>query len=74
MNYQANHINISLVVTLILTWVVSFSAWWFILPALFYFIREVWQFYVLERTQTFDWGGTVPVFISQLLAYLLCVI
>lgn len=70
-NYQANHILISLAVTLVLVWVVSISAIiWFVAPT-FYLVRECYQYFALERTKSFDWGGTVPVVISQVLAYFL---
>jgi hypothetical protein len=72
MNYQANHIIIALTMTLALSFV-TVQEVAFLLPALFYFIREVWQYFYLERTEDFDWGGTTPVNISQLLAYLICV-
>ena len=73
MNYQANHIIIALTITLALTFATS-EAVAFLLPAMFYLTREIWQYFYLQRTEVFDWGGITPVIISQVLAYILCVI
>jgi len=71
MNYQANHILIAQGMTLALLYV-GVGNWAFIVPALFYSIREVYQYAIGKRHNgRFDWGGAVPVIISQLLIYLI---
>jgi hypothetical protein len=71
MNYQANHIIIAQGMTLALLYV-GIGNWAFIAPALFYSIREVYQYAIGKRHNgRFDWGGCVPVIISQLLIYLI---
>lgn len=51
---------------------VGVGNWAFIVPALFYSIREVYQYAIGKRHNgRFDWGGAVPVIISQLLIYLI---
>ena len=67
MNYQANHILIAQGMTLALLYV-GIGNWGFIVPALFYSIREVYQYAIGKRHNgRFDYGGCVPVIISQLL-------
>jgi hypothetical protein len=71
MNYQANHILIAQGMTLVLLYV-GIGNWAFIAPALFYSIREVYQYAIGKRHNgRFDWHGAVPVIISQLLIYLI---
>ena len=71
MNYQANHILIAQGMTLVLLYV-GIGNWAFIVPALFYSLREVYQYAIGKRHNgQFDWGGAVPVIISQLLIYLI---
>ena len=68
MNYQANHILIALGMSLILTIVGADAMWVVSVPALFYTIREVYQYAIGKRHNgRFDWAGCVPVIISQLL-------
>jgi hypothetical protein len=71
MNYQANHILIAQGMTLVLLYV-GIGNWAFIVPALFYSIREVYQYAIGKRHNgRFDYGGCVPVWISQLIIYLI---
>jgi len=71
MNYQANHILIAQGMTLALLYV-GIGNWAFIVPALFYSLREVYQYAIGKRHNgRFDWAGCVPVIISQLLIYLI---
>jgi hypothetical protein len=51
---------------------VGIGNWAFIVPALFYSLREVYQYAIGKRHNgRFDWGGCVPVWISQLIIGLL---
>jgi hypothetical protein len=71
MNYQVNHILIAQGMTLVLLYV-GIGSWAFIVPALFYSIREVYQYAIGKRHMgRFDWHGAVPVIISQFLIYLI---
>jgi hypothetical protein len=70
MNYQANHILIAQGMTLALLYV-GIGNWAFIVPALFYSIREVYQYAIGKRHNgRFDWGGCVPVFVALVLVLL----
>ena len=68
MNYQANHIIIALAMSLLIKSVGGETMWVVSIPALFYTIREVYQYAIGKRHNgRFDYGGCVPVIISQLL-------
>jgi len=68
MNYQANHIIIALAISLLIKSVGGETMWVVSIPALFYTIREVYQYAIGKRHYgRFDYGGCVPVIISQLL-------
>jgi hypothetical protein len=47
---------------------IGFNVFSFIAPVLFYGFREIWQYNNgIRHEEQFDWGGIVPVAVSQAL-------
>jgi hypothetical protein len=66
-NYQLHHVLIAQLMTLILLLIQPILLA-IIIPALFYTAREIYQYAIGKRHNgRFDWGGCVPVIISQFL-------
>jgi hypothetical protein len=66
-NYQLHHVIISQIATVLMLWI-GLNVFSFTVPVMFYGFRELWQYNNgIRHEEQFDWGGIVPVAVSQTL-------